>query len=193
MRCNRFGNMATPTRLLARLLYGAPADMVVDFIAREEPPLGSVHSPPVAQDLVQLWGKHDIAVNAPFALFDSDNHSFAIDIGDFQADSFRNPQPGRVAGGQNRAMLDIPHTTQKLQNFFGAGHNWQLLGFLGGWNDFRQTPILMQRDFVQETPMTIPGILRDGVLDSRKISVRNSGRRQFLKWHTCRLLMRCMT
>jgi hypothetical protein len=27
---------------------------------------------------------------APFALFDSDNHSFAIDIGDFQADSFRN-------------------------------------------------------------------------------------------------------
>jgi hypothetical protein len=48
-------------------------------------------------------------------------------------------------------MLDIAHTTQKLQNFFGARDNWQLLGFLGGWNDFRQAPILMQRDFVKET------------------------------------------
>jgi hypothetical protein len=37
--------------LLARVLYGGPADMVVYLIAREEPPLGSVHSPPVAQDL----------------------------------------------------------------------------------------------------------------------------------------------
>ena len=97
MRCNRFGNTATPTRLLARLLYGTLADMVVDLIAWEEPPLGSVHAPPVAQDLVQLWGKHDIAVNAPFAFFDSDNHSFAIDIGDFQADSFRDAQSGCVA------------------------------------------------------------------------------------------------
>jgi hypothetical protein len=87
--------------------------MVVDLIAWEEPPLGSVHSPPVAQDLQQLWRKHDIAIDAPFAFFDSDNHSFAIDIGDFQADSFRNAQPGRVAGGQNRAMLEIPHTTRE--------------------------------------------------------------------------------
>jgi hypothetical protein len=88
MRCNRFANTATPTRLLARRLYGGPAEMVIDLIAREEPPLGPVHSPPVAQDLQQLWRKHDIAVYAPFALFDADNHSFAIDIADFQADSF---------------------------------------------------------------------------------------------------------
>ena len=68
MRRNRFGDTATPTRLLARLLYGAPADMVVELIAREKPPPGSVHSPPVAQDLQQLWGKHDIAVYAPLCV-----------------------------------------------------------------------------------------------------------------------------
>ena len=56
---------------------------------------------------------------------------FAIDVGDFQADSFRDAQPSRVADGQNRAMFEIPHTTENLQNFFGAGHNWKLLGFLG--------------------------------------------------------------
>jgi hypothetical protein len=38
----RENTTATPTRLLARFLYGGPADMVVDLIAREEPPLGSV-------------------------------------------------------------------------------------------------------------------------------------------------------
>jgi hypothetical protein len=82
---------------------------------------------------------------------DSDDHSFAIDISDFQAHSFRDAQPSRVADGQNRAMLDIPYTTQKLQNLFGTGNNCQLLGFLGSWNDFRRAPILMQRDFVKET------------------------------------------
>jgi len=101
--------------------------------------------------LQQLWRKHDIAIYAPFALFDSDNHSFAIDISDLQTDSLRDAQPGRVADGQDRAMLDIPHTTQKLQNFFRTGDNWQLLGFLGGWNDFRQAPILMKRDSVEKT------------------------------------------
>ena len=87
MRCNRFWDTATPTRLLAGLVYGALADMAADFITREEPSLGSVHSPPVA-DLQQLWKKHHVAVDAPLALFHSDNHSFAIDVGDFQADSF---------------------------------------------------------------------------------------------------------
>jgi hypothetical protein len=86
-----------------------------------------------------------------FALFDSDNHSFAIDIGDFQADSLRDAQSGSVADGQNRAMLEIPHTTQKLQNFFRTGDNRQLLGLLGGWNNLLQASILMKPDFVKET------------------------------------------
>ena len=68
---------------------------------------------------------------ASIALLDSDNHSFAIDIGDFQTDSFRDAQPSRVADGQNRAMLAIPHTAQKLQNFFRTQDDRQLLGHLG--------------------------------------------------------------
>ena len=43
---------------------------------------------------------------APFALFDSDDHSFAIDIGNFQASSLRNAQSRSVAGCQDSAMLD---------------------------------------------------------------------------------------
>ena len=99
MRGNRFGNRATPARLLARILYRWPADMGAGLIAREEPFLGSIHSPLFAQDLQQLWREHHIAVYAPFAASDSDYHSFAIDIGDFEADSFRDAQSGCVADG----------------------------------------------------------------------------------------------
>ena len=42
----------------------------------------------------------------PFALFDSNDHSFAIDIGNFQAGSLRNAQSRSVAGRQDSAMLD---------------------------------------------------------------------------------------
>ena len=45
-------------------------------------------------------------------------------------------QPGSVADRQNRATLDIPHTTQKLQNFpFSPARRRaipMLLGFLWG-------------------------------------------------------------
>jgi hypothetical protein len=39
-------------------------------------------------------------------LVDSNDHSFAIDIGNFQAGSLRNAQSRRVAGRQDSAMLD---------------------------------------------------------------------------------------
>src|SRR5258706_16127612 len=117
MGCDRFRKTATSMRLLTRPLYAVPADVAVDCIAGEEPPLGAVHSPPVAQALQQLWGKHDIAIHLPFALFDSDDHALTIDIGDLQADSLRNAQSCSLAVSEDRAMLDTPHRTQKPQNF----------------------------------------------------------------------------
>jgi hypothetical protein len=96
-------------RLLARPLYGVPVDVAAGCITGEEPPLGSFHSPPLTQGLQQLWGKHDIAIHPPFALFDSDDHSLTIDIGDLQADSLGDAQSGSVADRQDRSMLDTPH------------------------------------------------------------------------------------
>jgi hypothetical protein len=48
-------------------------------------------------------------------------------------------------------MLETPHTGQKLQNFLRTQDNRQLLRFLGRWNYFCQVPILVERDFVEET------------------------------------------
>src|SRR6516165_4171230 len=55
--------------------------------------LGLFTRQPGTQDFQQLWGKHDIAIFLPFALFDSNDHSFAVDIGDLSrtASEMRSP------------------------------------------------------------------------------------------------------
>jgi hypothetical protein len=68
MRSDRFGNPANSMRLLARVLHRRPGNVVADSIAREEPLLGLVDWPPAAQDLQQLWGKHDIAIFLPLCV-----------------------------------------------------------------------------------------------------------------------------
>ena len=47
----------------------------------------------------------------PFALLDSNDHSLTIDIGDLQADSLGDAQPGSIANRQDRAMLDALHAS----------------------------------------------------------------------------------
>ena len=147
---DRFDNAATLMRLLARMLYRRLADMPADLIAREEPLLGPGYWPPVTQDLQQLWRKHNIAVFLPFALFDSNDHSLAVDIGDFQADSLRNAQPSRITGRQDGAMLDALYAAQELQDLLRTQDNRQLLRLLRRRDNFFQAPILMKRDFVEE-------------------------------------------
>src|SRR5258707_2044794 len=151
MRCDRLGNMATLMRLLASLLYGESGDVAADSITWEKPPFGLVHSPPVAQDFEELRGEHDIAIFLSFTLLDSDEHPLTVDIGDLQADRLRDPQSGGVAGRQDCAMLDAPHTGQKLQDFFLSQDHRQLLRFFGRWNYFFQVPSPMERDFIEET------------------------------------------
>jgi len=64
--------------------------VVANSITWEEPLLGLVHRPPGAQDFQQLWGEHDIAIFLPLPTLDTNDHPFAIDIGDFEADSLGN-------------------------------------------------------------------------------------------------------
>ena len=152
MRCDRFGNAGNVDAPSGRPRSTAsPADVAADSIAREEPLLGLVHWPPVAQDFQQLWGEHDIAIFLSFALLDSNDHSLTVDIGGFQADGLGDAQPGGVAGRQDRAMLELCTQLKKLQDFFRTQDNRQLLRLLGRRDDFFQGPVLMKRDFVEET------------------------------------------
>ena len=86
-------------------------------VTGKQPVPGLLHSPPILQDVQQLGGEHDIAIFLPLALLDTDDHTLAIDIGGFQADSLGDTQAGGVAGGQDRAMLGARNAAQELERF----------------------------------------------------------------------------
>ncbi len=100
---------------------------------------GSFYSPPVAQDVQQLRREHDVAILLPFALFDPDDHPFAINVGDFQSDGLGDSQASRVAGGQDRPMFDTRYAGEELEHFFGAEDE-----------DLFQAPRFVECGFVEE-------------------------------------------
>jgi hypothetical protein len=54
---------------------------------------GLFHSPPIAQDFQQLGGEYDVPIFLSLALFDTDDHALAVNLGGFQADDLGDPQP----------------------------------------------------------------------------------------------------
>src|SRR5271157_2667412 len=70
MRGDGFGNFANTVGFLALQFNRTPADVLARHIAGKEPVVGPFHSPPLSQDLQQLWGEHYIAILYSFALLD---------------------------------------------------------------------------------------------------------------------------
>jgi hypothetical protein len=108
MGCNGLGDLGEPVGLSARQLDGVCGNVLVSN-SWEEPQLRSPQTPPVAQDLQQPGGEHDISVFLSLALDNADHHALTIDGGRLQTDGFRDSQAGRVTGGENRAVLRAGH------------------------------------------------------------------------------------
>ena len=50
------------------------------------------------QFVEQFWAEHDVAISAPFAALDVNDHPFAIDVADFQAGQLRVAEQRRLLG-----------------------------------------------------------------------------------------------
>ena len=61
------------------------------------------------------------------ALFDPDEHSVAVNIGDPQPHDFRDPQAGGIGRHQRGAMLQARHRREKSHDLVGAQDHRQLL------------------------------------------------------------------
>ena len=104
---NRLADTGKAARLLAGMLDGVLADVAGRECRLGTASLGPCHAPPVAaQRLQQLGREHDVAIFLSLALFDTDDHALAVDVGGLQADGLGDAQAGGVAGGQDRAMLE---------------------------------------------------------------------------------------
>jgi len=72
-------------------------------------------------------------------------------MGGFQPDGLGDAQPGGVTSGQDRPVFGAGHATEKVEDLFRAENDGQLLRFLGGGDNVFDAPILVKRDFVEET------------------------------------------
>ena len=114
VRRNGLRNGATTTSFLTRLLHSIRADVPARNIAWEEPRFGSFHSPPVTQDVQQLRGQHHVPILPALSLIDANHHPRAINVRCGESDGFRDAQAGRVASGQDGAMLGAADAGEKL-------------------------------------------------------------------------------
>src|SRR5713226_1638547 len=105
MGCDRFGNSAEAVSLLARLFNRIFADVLPRLITWKEPVLGSFQTPPVTQGYQHLRREHHVTIFLSLALLDSQDHPLAVNDRRCETDCFGNAESGRIAGGQDHAML----------------------------------------------------------------------------------------
>jgi hypothetical protein len=127
---------------LAGISDGVASDWPIVDGAGEEPLLGADDSPVARQRLEQSRGEHDIAILLPFALFDPQHHALAVDgAATLQMCGLGNTQAGRVASGQDRAMLEAFYTTKEVQDLLWAEHDGQTLRRLGARDAMIKIPV----------------------------------------------------
>ncbi len=73
-----------------------------------------------------MIGQHGVAVLAPLALFDPDDHTGAVDVGDLERDHLRGAQAGAVVDAQRRPVLETRRRAQKTRHLLRAQDDGQL-------------------------------------------------------------------
>jgi hypothetical protein len=107
-------------------------------------------APPVAEQLEELRGQHDVPVLFPLALLHAQDHPPAIDGGDRQANGFADAQAGRVAGGENHPVIGQVDAVEEVDDFVRAEHDRERLGSAGDRQHLSGIPLAAQRDVVKE-------------------------------------------
>src|SRR5262252_10959409 len=87
--------------------------------------------PPLSQQHEQLRRQHDVAILAPFRLYDPDDHLRAVDVTIFEPDNLAGPKPTAIAEGEHHVIPEA------------AGHGKQPLGLIGA-QDERQLLLLLE-------------------------------------------------
>lgn len=86
----------------------------------KDKPRMAVGQPIAAQELQGRLGKRDVAILGAFATVDMDHHALAIDIGDFEMESFVQPQAAGVYGGKVGVVVEGFDVGQKASDLIDA-------------------------------------------------------------------------
>src|SRR6185295_2786331 len=84
----------------------ASGDRLNQLLAGKEPPAWPLHPPPLPQEIAQVGREHDIAVLAPLALLDPDQHARAVDIGHLEIDDLGDAQTAAIGDAEGGAVFE---------------------------------------------------------------------------------------
>ena len=150
VRRDRLVDVGLPSRLSAGGVDRQRRNRLSGQVAGEQPLFGAGGAPVAAQQVEQHGREHDVAVLAPFALFDADDHALAVDGGGGQTDGLRNPQTRRIADGQDDAVLQHLDGIEEPAHLVAAQHDRQMLRPAAGRNVVVDVPVSLEDGFVEE-------------------------------------------
>lgn len=115
----------------------------------EEEARVAVGHPIAAEQMEGGWGQRDIAILGTLSTVDMDHHTGGIDIGDFEVETFVEPQAAGVDGGKIGVILEGFDLGKNASDFFTA-ENGRKASFGLGSEDSQDVPVSLEDVFEEE-------------------------------------------
>jgi hypothetical protein len=94
-------------------------------------------------------GERDVAILGALSAVDMDHHAAAVDIGDFEMESFVKPQSTGIDGGKIGVILEGFDLGKNASDFFNAENGRKVSLGLGS-EDSEDVPIALEDVFIAE-------------------------------------------
>ena len=108
-----------------------------------------VGEPMAAEQMEGGLGERDIAILGTLSTVDMDHHTVAINIGDFEVETFMEPEAAGVDGGKIDVIVEGFDLGKNASDFFDA-ENGGKASFGLGTEDSEDVPVSLEDVFVEE-------------------------------------------
>jgi len=120
-----------------------------------------VGGPIASEQLEGGLGERDVAIFGTLATVDMDHHTGGIDIGDFEVETFMEPQSAGIDGGKIGVILEGFDLGENGSDLFSA-ENGRESSFGLGSEDSEDVPVSLEDVLVEEANPTIADAHRIG-------------------------------
>jgi len=123
--------------------------ITVSSQGREEEARMTVGEPIAAEQMECGLGEGHIAILGPLSTVDMDHHTVAVDIGDFEMETFVKPEAAGVDRGEVGIVLEGFDAGKNTSDFFNT-ENGREASFGLGSEDSEDVPVSLEDVFVEE-------------------------------------------
>jgi len=115
----------------------------------EEEARVAVSEPIAAEQGEGGWGQRDVAILGPLSTVDMDHHAGAVDIGDFEVETFVKSQAAGIDGREVGVVLEGFDLGKNASDFLNAQNGWEASFGLGS-EDSEDVPVSLEDVLVEK-------------------------------------------